>query len=55
MPDSILFMEIGICLLIEALISGKCIADATFYSRCFEGDLDGYPEFDGISKETVFR
>lgn len=55
MPDSILFMEIGICLLIEALISGKCIADATFYSRCFEGDLDGYLEFDGIAQVIVKR
>jgi Zn finger protein HypA/HybF involved in hydrogenase expression len=53
MPSAILFLKIGIILLVEALISNKLIFDATFYSRCFEGDLDGYVEYEDLADITV--
>lgn len=51
-PDSIMAIIIGAILVIMASLSKKMIGDAKFYSSYFEGDLDGYVEFDDLAEVT---
>ena len=51
-PDSIRFSVIGIILIVLSRISRKLIKDANFYSGYFEGDLNGYIDFQDIAMAT---
>lgn len=50
MPSSIRGLIVSVSLLLISCISRKMIGEATFYSSYFEGSLDGYIQFDELSK-----
>ena len=49
---SIIFFHLGILLLVYSRISRRLINDAVFFSGYFEGDLNGYIDFEELAEVT---
>ena len=47
---SILLFAFGVGMIVCSRLSRKFINDACFYSGCFEGDLDGYLDFEELAE-----
>lgn len=52
MPDAVTWLIGGVILLVIRGVSKRFIGDANLYSNYFEGDLDGFIEYEDLAKVT---